>query len=166
MDVLGVEEVNGVFTSPPYARQRDWAYGGVPIEKYVDWFEDVQANMMRFLASDGSAFVNIKPHTEEGQRVLYVMDLVLAMVRKWGWRLVDEFCWERVGVPGSWPNRFRNGFEPVYHFSKEYQIKFFPQAVRNEQPGSYSWAGVQQSTGTYFNTDRTAFEWEGRILQG
>jgi site-specific DNA-methyltransferase (adenine-specific)/site-specific DNA-methyltransferase (cytosine-N4-specific) len=91
------------------------------------------------------------------------MDLVLAMVRKWGWRLVDEFCWERVGVPGSWPNRFRNGFEPVYHFSKEYHIRFFPQAVRNEVPGSYSWAGVQQSTGAYFNTDRTSFEWEGSL---
>jgi site-specific DNA-methyltransferase (adenine-specific)/site-specific DNA-methyltransferase (cytosine-N4-specific) len=149
--------VNGVVTSPPYANQRDWAYGGVDISGYVDWWENVQANVMRHLSPDGSFFINIKPHTEENQRVLYVFDLVLAMVRKWEWMFIDEFCWERVGIPGSWPNRFKNGFEPVYQFAQQGRIKFRPDNVLNDHPYEYAWGGISVSTGKYFNTSQTGF---------
>jgi hypothetical protein len=41
--------------------------------------------------------------------------LVIAHKRQWGWRYVDEFCWRKTdnGVPGGWPNRFKNAWEPV-----------------------------------------------------
>jgi site-specific DNA-methyltransferase (adenine-specific)/site-specific DNA-methyltransferase (cytosine-N4-specific) len=44
---------------------------------------------------------------------------------------VDEFCWRKTdnGVPGGWGNRFKNAFEPVYHFCRQPQIKFRPHAV-------------------------------------
>jgi len=119
LGVAGVGKVNGVFTSPPYAEQRKEQYGGVPVEKYVEWWNAVQSCVRGNLAADGSFFVNIKPHCENGQRVLYVFDLVLAMAREWGWRFVDELCWKNPGVPGEWENRFKDGFEPVYHFSIE-----------------------------------------------
>src|SRR3972149_5421213 len=83
-----VDKANGIFTSPPYAEQRKKQYGGVPTAKYVEWWEAVQSNVRANLAEDGSFFVNIKPHCEGGQRVLYVFDLVLAMVRQWGWQFV------------------------------------------------------------------------------
>jgi len=117
LEAAGVEKVNGVFTSPPYAEQRKQQYGGVPVDEYVDWWEVVQANTRANLAGDGSFFVNIKPHCEDGQRVLYVFDLVLAMKRRWDWRFVDELCWKKNGVPGNFVERFRNDFEPIYHFA-------------------------------------------------
>ena len=117
LQAANVDKVNGVFTSPPYAMQRKDQYGGVPTAEYVDWWEALQANVRANLASDGSFFVNIKAHCEDGQRVLYCMDLVAAMVRRWGWKFVDELCWVNPGVPGEWENRFKDGFEPVYHFS-------------------------------------------------
>ena len=48
-------------------------------------------------------FLNIKPHADDGERNLYVMDLVIAHRRQWGWRFVDEFCWRKTdnGVPGG-----------------------------------------------------------------
>jgi site-specific DNA-methyltransferase (adenine-specific)/site-specific DNA-methyltransferase (cytosine-N4-specific) len=57
--------------------------------------------------------------------------LVLAHKRQWGWRFVDEFCWRKTdeGVPGGWPNRFKNAWEGLYHFCREPQIKFRPTAV-------------------------------------
>jgi DNA modification methylase len=113
----GVDKVNGVFTSPPYAEQRKGQYGGVPVDEYVDWWEAVQENVRANLADDGSFFVNIKPHCEDGERVLYVFDLVLAMKRRWGWRFADELCWYRGGPPGKWDGRLKNEFEPVYQFS-------------------------------------------------
>ncbi len=59
------------------------------------------------------------------------MDLVVAHKRRWGWRFVDEFCWRKTdnGVPGGWGNRFKNAFEPVFHFCRQPQIKFHPTAV-------------------------------------
>jgi site-specific DNA-methyltransferase (adenine-specific) len=126
-----VERVNGVFTSPPYAEQRKDQYGGVPVDEYVAWWEDVQANVRAHLANDGSFFVNIKAHCEDGERSLYVMDLVSAMRRRWSWLFVEELCWTHQGVAGYWPNRFKNGFEPVYQFCCKSMIKFYPNSVRH-----------------------------------
>lgn len=125
----GVQKVNGAFTSPPYAEQRKEQYGGVPTDQYVDWWEAVQANVRGNLAGDGSFFVNIKPHADGGERSLYVLDLVAAMKRRWSWLFVDELCWLHEDLPGAWPNRFRNGFEPVYHFSIDSKISFAPKSV-------------------------------------
>ncbi len=129
--VVGKDKVNGIMTSPPYAMQRKAQYGGVEPDAYVEWWDKVQANMRAVLAEDGSFFLNIKPHCKDGQRVLYVFDLVLAMVRRWGWRFVDELCWTHQGYPGGWNNRFKNEFEPVYHFCVG-KIKFIPGNVLEE----------------------------------
>jgi DNA modification methylase len=129
-------KINVAFTSPPYASQRkyDESSGFKPInpDDYVEWFEDVQANIRAFLASDGSWFVNIKEHASDGCRHLYVKDLTLAHVRKWGWMLRDELVWNKTGVPGIWPDRFRNDWEPIFHFSAEQRIKFRPESVLHE----------------------------------
>ena len=111
-------------TSPPYGMRRaadaieSNAYGGVPEDEYVDWFEAVQANTDAILMDGGSFFVNIKPNTRDGERVLYVFDLVLAMKRRWDWQFIDEHCWTKQGIPGKFKRRFKNGFEPIYEFGK------------------------------------------------
>jgi DNA modification methylase len=126
---------NIAITSPPYATQREYdphsGFKPIPPEEYCAWFQDVAANIAAVLGPDGSYFLNIKPHAEDGERSLYVMDLVLAHKRQWGWRFVDEFCWRKTdnGVPGGWGNRFKNAFEPIYHFCRQPEIKFRPQAV-------------------------------------
>ena len=133
--VLEGTRANVVITSPPYATQREYdstsGFKPVPPEEYCDWFRDVAANIQAILALDGSYFLNIKPHAEDGERSLYVMDLVLAHKRQWGWRFVDELCWRKTdnGVPGGWGNRFKNAWEPVFHFCRQPEIKFRPKAV-------------------------------------
>lgn len=146
--LLDGQKVNGVFTSPPYAEQRKKQYGGVPVDEYVDWWEIVQSNIRMGLEDDGSFFMNIKPHCEDGQRVLYVMDLVLAMVRRWGWRLVDELCWTHEGIPGKWANRLKNGFEPIYHFSMHNKIKLIHRNIKHisNRSGHYTASGVHQTS--------------------
>jgi DNA modification methylase len=124
-----------VVTSPPYATQREYdpASGFRPVapEDYIVWYRAVADNLAEVLAEEGSYFLNIKEHCEDGQRHLYVKDLVLAHVRQWGWRFVDEFCWRKTdeGVPGGWNNRFKNAWEPIFHFCRQEQIKFRPYAV-------------------------------------
>ena len=145
-----------VITSPPYATQREYdpASGFKPIlpEEYSDWFRDVAANVQAILAPDGSYFLNIKEHAEDGERNLYVKDLVLAHKRKWGWRFVDEFCWRKTdnGVPGGWGNRFKNAWEPVFHFSRQAEIKFRPEAVghASEDCFDYSPSNPKSTSGS------------------
>ena len=126
---------NVAITSPPYATQREYdpesGFKPIPPVDYSEWFRDVAANIQTVLAPDGSYLLNIKAHADEGERNLYVMDLVMAHKRQWGWRFVDEFCWRKTdnGVPGGWGNRFKNAFEPVFHFCRQQQIKFRPEAV-------------------------------------
>jgi DNA modification methylase len=137
---------NVAITSPPYATQREYdpasGFKPVPPEEYVAWFRAVAAGVEAVLAPDGSYLLNIKAHADEGERNLYVMDLVLAHRRAWGWRFVDEFCWRKTdnGVPGGWGNRFKNAFEPIYHFCRQQQIKFRPQAVGHESADCFDYS--------------------------
>ena len=81
---------NIAITSPPYAQQREYdpasGFRPVPADQYAGWFRAVADNVAAALASDGSFFLNIKEHSEDGERSLYVKELVLAHKREWGWR--------------------------------------------------------------------------------
>lgn len=121
-----------IFTSPPYAERRKKAYGGIPEERYVEWFLPIARELERVLKPTGSFFLNIKPHTKDGERSLYVFDLVKALKQKVGFRFVDEFCWVKNPFPGELKSRFKNAFEPIYHFSKSPKIKMNPLACGTE----------------------------------
>jgi DNA modification methylase len=142
--LLAGSKVNLAFTSPPYASQRTYdetsGFRPIPPDEYVDWFEMVQANVKAHLADDGSWFVNIKEHADAGQRVLYVKDLTIAHVRSWNWKFIDEFVWEKAGVPGKWNNRLKNGWEPVFHFALNNQIKFDPTRVAVESDHAFTYS--------------------------
>lgn len=150
--LLDGRTVDVAITSPPYASQRkyDESSGFVPIrpDEYVDWFADVQANVRAHLAPTGSWFVNIKEHAEDGQRHLYVKDLTVAHVRRWGWRFVDELVWVHGGLPGTWDNRHKNCFEPVFHYSAERHIKFRPLANGIPSDDAFTYSGELEAAST------------------
>ena len=89
---------NCVITSPSYAMQRKDDYGGIPPEKYPGWFMEVAQNVYQAFADSGS---------------LYVMKTIIALVEG-GWRYADQLIWTKTGLPGGWPGRLRNYFEPVH----------------------------------------------------
>jgi len=140
-------KANVVVTSPPYATQREYdpASGFRPVapEEYLDWYRVVAENIASVLAADGSYFLNIKEHAEDGQRHLYVKKLIIAHVEQWDWRFVDEFCWRKTdnGVPGGWGNRFKNAWEPIFHFTgSRCEIKFRPEAVSHQSDGAFDYS--------------------------
>ena len=122
--------INLVLTSPPYANRRKDAYGGIPEKDYVQWFIPIAQEIYRVLSPTGSFFLNIKPHVTKGERSLYVFELVLALCNDVGFKLKDEFCWVKNPFPGKLSGRFKNAFEPVYHFTKSplNKITFHPLA--------------------------------------
>jgi len=137
---------NVAITSPPYATQREYdrtsGFKPIPPDEYVEWYKAVAFGIESVLAPDGSYLLNIKEHASDGERSLYVKDLLLAHKRQWGWRFVDEFCWRKTdnGVPGGWNNRFKNAWEPVFHFCRQQQIKFRPEAVSHQSDDCFDYS--------------------------
>jgi len=130
--LMGKEKANCVITSPPYAMQRKDDYGGIPSEEYPAWFSQVAQNVYRILDDSGSFFVNIKEHVEKGQRSLYAFKTIIAMVEA-GWRYVDQLIWTKTGLPGGWPNRLRNDFEPVHFFTKKEEVDWVVQLIEVDE---------------------------------
>lgn len=158
--LLGDERASVVVTSPPYADRRKYdessPFRPVKPEDYLGWFKVIAQNIHAWLAEDGSYFLNIKAHCEASERLLYVMDLVLAHKRDWGYTYVDEFAWTRNAVPGGWPNRFKNAWEPVHHFTRQNDIKFRPEnvLVESDEVFAYSPDNPRSKTGFYSNNGK------------
>lgn len=115
--------VNVVLTSPPYADQRKGLYESIPPERYVEWFVPIAQQIKRILHPTGSFFLNIKPHIEDGEEHEYVDDLKKALRKEVGFKLIDTFAWVKQGYPGNLQGRFKNAWEPVFHFTKEKPTK-------------------------------------------
>ena len=146
--LMGDHKINVAVTSPPYASQRKYdessGFKPIPPDDYNEWFDAVQDTTATHLADDGSFFLNIKEHCDEGQRLLYVKDLTIAFVREWQWHFVDEYVWTHGGTPMNVINRFKNGFEPIFHFTKGTH-KFRPDNVRHKSDSVIDWGGRHPS---------------------
>lgn len=118
-----------IFTSPPYADQRQTSYGGISPDEYVDWLLPKTAQFLRVLKPTGTFILNIKERVVNGERHTYVIELILAM-RKQGWLWTEEFMWHKKNsYPGKWPNRFRDNWERLIQFNKQKKFKMYQEAV-------------------------------------
>jgi site-specific DNA-methyltransferase (adenine-specific)/site-specific DNA-methyltransferase (cytosine-N4-specific) len=121
--------VDLIVTSPPYADQRKSTYGGIHPDKYVDWFLPISEQLLRVLNPKGTFILNIKEKVVEGERSIYVMELILAM-RKQGWLWTEEFIWHKKNsYPGKWPNRFRDSWERLLQFNKTKHFNMYQEEV-------------------------------------
>ena len=123
------DSVDLVFTSPPYADQRKNSYGGIAPDEYVEWFLPVSEQLLRVLKPTGSFVLNIKERVVSGERNTYVMELIMAM-RDQGWLWTEEYIWHKKNCyPGKWPNRFRDAWERLLHFTKSKQFCMYQEEV-------------------------------------
>src|SRR5277367_5254256 len=118
-----------IITSPPYADQRNKTYGGIKPGEYVEWFLTRSEQFLRVLKPTGSFVLNIKEKAENGERHVYVLELILAL-RKQGWLWTEEYIWHKKNChPGKWPNRFRDAWEKCIHFTKQRNFQMFQEEV-------------------------------------
>lgn len=126
---LSDNSVDLIVTSPPYADQRKDTYGGIRHEKYVDWFLPISEQLLRVLKPTGTFILNIKEKVVNGERSIYVMELIIAM-RKQGWFWTEEFIWHKKNsYPGKWPNRFRDSWERLLQFNKSKHFNMYQEEV-------------------------------------
>jgi site-specific DNA-methyltransferase (adenine-specific)/site-specific DNA-methyltransferase (cytosine-N4-specific) len=121
--------VDLIITSPPYADQRKNTYGGIQYDSYVEWFLPISEQLLRVLKPTGTFILNIKEKVVNGERSIYVIELILAM-RKQGWLWTEEFIWHKKNCyPGKWPNRFRDAWERLLQFNKNRKFNMYQEEV-------------------------------------
>ena len=175
LEVLAIQKdasVNLIMTSPPYADARKSAYGGIPADRYVEWWLERAEQFRRVLTRDGSLIVNIKEGCEDRERSTYVLELILAM-RRAGWFWTEEYIWHKSNsVPGKWPTRFRDAWERCLHFTLDRDFAMYQDAVRVPlgdwaktrlaNPSEADMIRDQSASGSGFG--RNISNWSGRDL--
>jgi len=123
------DSVDLIFTSPPYADQRNGTYGGIKPDNYIEWFLPKSEQFLRVLKPTGTFILNIKERVVKGERHTYVIELILKL-REQGWLWTEEFIWHKKNShPGKWPNRFRDNWERLLQFNKQKQFHMYQDAV-------------------------------------
>lgn len=107
MRVIETSSINLVLTSPPFALTFKKEYGNIDSKKYVEWFLKYAAEIYRILKDDGSFVLDIGGAWEKGRptRSLYQYELVLALRKKIGFFLAQDFFWHRpatLPAPAEW----------------------------------------------------------------
>lgn len=106
-----------LFTSPPYANQRDYTTGGV-----TDWdrlMQGVFGAAFEAMAPNGQMLVNLGLVHREGSVQRYWDDWITWMPRQ-GWRFFGWYVWDQsVTVPGDWAGRLAPRHEFLFHFNRE-----------------------------------------------
>jgi DNA modification methylase len=145
MRTLPAESVDAIITSPPYAMQRKYTYGGVLEGEYPRWTVAWMAEAWRVLKPNGSVIINIRPHIKNGQISDYTLRTRLAL-RKAGWNEVDELIWHKTNaMPTGRPNKPRRSWESLHWFAKHGRP--YCDAKANGRPSSR--ATAVQDTGQH-----------------
>ena len=130
MAKMADDSIDLIVTSPPYADARKHTYGGVAPDEYVDWFLPRAEQMKRIMKPTGSFVLNIKEKCSNGERHIYVLKLIITLKEQLGFKWVDEYCWHKAfSYPGRYPNRLRDGWERLLHFTKQNNFKMRQNAV-------------------------------------
>jgi DNA modification methylase len=106
-----------LFTSPPYANQRNYTTGGI-----ADWdalMNGVFGAAMNIMRNDGQMLVNLGLVHRDNEWQPY-WDGWIAWMRSQGWRRFGWYVWDQgVTVPGDWNGRLAPRHEFIFHFNRE-----------------------------------------------
>lgn len=123
-----------VVTSPPYADTV--SYGdSVKIlspEQYIEWFLPLFHEAKRFLKDTGSFILNINDRATNGERSVYVFELVTRIVKETGLKLFDRYIWfKKSALPMPGDKRLNDRIEYIFHFVKDSKkFKTYTDSVR------------------------------------
>jgi DNA modification methylase len=121
------KSINLVFTSPPFALQRQKAYGNKDQAEYIDWLTQFAKEVHRVLKDDGSFVLDLGGAYEKGvpTRSLYNFRVLIRFCDDIGFYLAEDFYWfnpSKLPSPIEWVNkrklRVKDAVNTVWWFSK------------------------------------------------
>lgn len=127
LDRLETDSVDLVMTSPPFALQREKAYGNVEQKAYVDWLLRFCAKVHRVLSPTGSFVIDLGGAYQSKRpiRSLYNYHILIRLCEELDFRLAEEFFWfnpAKLPSPIEWVNkrkiRAKDSVNTVWWLSK------------------------------------------------
>lgn len=121
------DSVNLVMTSPPFALQRQKAYGNKDQTEYVDWLVQFARLVLAKLKPDGSFVLDLGGAYQKGvpARSLYNFRVPIRFCDEVGFFLAEDFYWfnpSKLPSPIEWVNkrkiRAKDSVNNVWWFSK------------------------------------------------
>jgi site-specific DNA-methyltransferase (cytosine-N4-specific) len=121
------ESINLVLTSPPFALQRQKAYGNAEQSEYVSWLSGFAKLVRRKLRKDGSFVLDLGGAYMKGRptRSLYNFRIPIAFCDDIGFFLAQDFYWfnpSKLPSPIEWVNkrklRAKDSVNTVWWFGK------------------------------------------------
>jgi site-specific DNA-methyltransferase (cytosine-N4-specific) len=115
-----------LFTSPPYALNREKDYGNRRGQDYVDWLCRIVETLMPVLAADGSMMLNLGDAWEKGSPTvsMYQERAVIALQDRLGLHLCQRILWQNpsaMPVPTNYVaierSRLKNSVESMWWLS-------------------------------------------------
>lgn len=135
------EEVQLIFTSPPFPLNRKKKYGNLYGEKYINWLESLATLFKEFLTPDGSIVIEIGNGWESGKPFMstFGMEALLAFKKAGGFNLCQEFIVHnpaRLPSPAQWVTveriRVKDSFTRVWWLSASERPKADNRRVLQE----------------------------------
>lgn len=116
--LLDNNQVQAIFTSPPYDQQRD--YEGKMAFNWLDLMTGVFSAVGSHLENDAQIFVNLGLIHREGRVIRYWDPFVSWMEQDGGpWPLFGWYVWDKLnGMPGNWNGRLGPAHEWIFHFAR------------------------------------------------
>ena len=128
-------------TSPPYWQKREYANGGIGLEKkyeeYIDNLVAICMEVHRVLKLTGSFWLNIGD-SYKNKCLLNIPWRVAIELTDRGWILRNTIIWNKVkgGMDNS-KDRLGNAYEPLFHFVKVNKGYYYDvDSIRNKPSGA------------------------------
>ena len=131
------ESVDCAMTSPPYWGKREYANGGIGLEKrYTDYVCDLTAvflELKRVLKPSGSFWLNIGDSYQAKKLVGIPWRVAFEMTDMQGWILRNSVVWNKVksGMDTT-KDRLGNVHENVFHFVKQSKYYYNVDSIRSK----------------------------------
>jgi len=120
------ENINLIFTSPPFPLNKKKAYGNLTGEEYIEWLTQFGHLFKQLLTKDGSFVIELGNAWEKGQPTMSTLPLeaLLTLKKECKFYLCQEFIWfnpARLPSPAQWVNieriRVKDAFTRLWWFS-------------------------------------------------
>jgi hypothetical protein len=121
------DEVQMIFTSPPFPLNRKKKYGNLTGDEYLEWLGSLAAPLGDLLAEDGSFVVELGNAWEQGEPVMSTLALraLLKLLESGGFHLCQQFVVHnpaRLPSPAQWVNvdriRVKDAYTNVWWMSR------------------------------------------------
>lgn len=120
------QEVDLLFTSPPFPLNRKKKYGNFQGQAYVEWLAGFASVFREMLKPQGSIVIELGNTWEPNRPVMstWVLEALLAFLKKGGFALCQQFVWDnpaRLPSPVQWVNveriRVKDSFTHLWWMS-------------------------------------------------